>query len=315
MKICILGAGALGSSIGAVLTESGLDVHLVDTWKEHVTVMAEKGLRLKELDTDRVIKVRATDDVRTLGSVDLMILLVKSYSTEQAIRDAVPVIGKDTIVLSLQNGLGNEQIIARVVGKEHVLGGITYAGGVLLAPGHVLAGRKGKLTYIGELDGRKTARVEEISRLLSSAGVQTEVAEDIHARIWNKLLVNIAVSPLSAITGLSHGAMASVQEVVSCAEAAVAEAIAVAKASGVELATEDPCRIWKMATEGLPADHKSSMLQDIEKGSRTEIDFINGAVVQWGKKHGVPTPINSTLMAGVKGIEYRQINLNKSKRG
>lgn len=313
MRICVLGAGALGSSVGGLLTEAGLDVHLVDTWKEHVAAMAEKGLRLKEQDGERVIKVRATDDVRALGSVDLLILLVKSYSTEQSIRGALPVIGKDTMVLSLQNGLGNEEIVAHLIGRDHVLGGVTLAGGVLLGPGHAQIGRKGKPSYIGELDGRRTARAAEVSRLLSSVGLQTEVVEDIQARIWNKLLVNIAVSPLSAITGLPHGGMASVQQVVSCAEAAVAEAIAVAKSAGLALAIEDPSRIWKMATEGLPAEHKSSMLQDIEKGSRTEIDFINGAVVKRGEELGVPTPVNKTLVAAVKGIEYRRRNPTGSK--
>ncbi len=306
MKICVLGAGALGSSIGGLLTEAGLDVHLVDTWKEHVDALNQKGLRLKEQDGERVIKVQATDNVRTLGSIDLMIVLVKSYFTEQAIHSAKSIIGKDTIVLSLQNGLGNEEIIAQVIGKGHVLGGVTHAGGVLLAPAQVLVGRKGKLTYIGELDGKKTTRVNEVSQLFSSAGIQTVVTENIYEKIWSKLLVNVAVSPLSAITGLPHGGMTSVGEVVSCAEAAVAEAVEVARASGVVLPTADPSQVWKMATEGLPQDHKSSMLQDIEKGSRTEIDFINGAVVKWGEQHGVPTPVNRTLVAGMKGIEYRQ---------
>lgn len=313
MKICVLGAGALGSSIGGLLTEAGLEVFLVDTWKEHIAAMIQNGLRLREQGSERLIKVRATDDVRTLGAVDLVILLVKSFFTEQAIRSAKSVIGDETIVLSLQNGLGNEEIIAEAIGKGHVLGGVTHTGAVLLGPGQVLISRKGKLTYIGELDGMKTDRANEVSRLLSSAGIQTDVTENIYEKIWNKLLVNVAVSPLSAITGLPHGGMANVREVVGCAEAAVAEAMTVAGVAGVFLATEDPSQIWRLATEGLPADHKSSMLQDIEKGARTEIDFINGAVVKWGAKYGVPTPVNKTLVAGVKGIEYRQQNLKTSE--
>lgn len=309
MKICVLGAGALGSSIGGLLTEAGLDVYLVDKRKEHVDAMVRKGLRLQEQDNERVIRVQATDNVHTLGSIDLMIVLVKSHFTEEAIHSAKSVIGKDTIVLSLQNGLGNEEIIAQVVGKDHVLGGVTYAGGVLLAPAQVLVGRKGKLTYIGELDGKKTTRETEVSQLLNSAGIQTVVSDNIYEKIWSKLLVNVAVSPLSAITGLPHAGMAKVGEIVSCAMAAVAEAVEVARASGVILPPEDPSQIWKLATEGLPTDHKSSMLQDVEKGTRTEIDFINGAIVKWGEKYGVPTPVNKTLVAGVKGIEYRQQNV------
>lgn len=305
MKTCVLGAGALGSSIGGLLTEAGVEVHLVDTWKEHVSAMQRNGLLLREPDTDRVIRVRATDDVRTLGSVDLMIVLVKSYLTESAIRSAKSLVGRDTVILSLQNGLGNEEIIAEVFGKDHVLGGITYAGGVLLAPGHVLTGRRGKLTYIGELDGRRTARADRIKELFDSAGIETIVADNISEKIWSKLLVNVAVGPLSVITGLPHAAMARVEDVVRCAEVAVAEAAEVARASGTFLAVEDPAQIWRLATQGLPAGHKSSMLQDIEKGSRTEIDFINGAVVRLAERCGVPAPVNRTLVAGVKGIEHR----------
>lgn len=304
MKICVLGAGALGSSIGGLLTEAGLDVYLVDTWKEHVDAMIHKGLRLTEQDNERVIAVRATDNLHTLGVIDLLIVLVKSYFTEEAVFSAKSMVGTDTMVLSLQNGLGNEEIIAKVIGEDHVLGGVTHAGAVLLAPAQVLAGWKGKRTYIGALDRKKTARANEISQMFNAAGIETVVAGNIYEKIWNKLLVNVAVSPLSAITGLPHAGMAGVREVVCCAEAAVAEAIAVAKAGGVVMATEDPSQIWKMATEGLPKDHKSSMLQDIEKGARTEIDFINGAVVKRGEQHGVPTPVNRTLVAGVKGIEY-----------
>jgi 2-dehydropantoate 2-reductase len=305
MKIGVLGTGAMGSAIGGLLTESGLDVLLVDPWKEHVEAMEENGLVLEEQGDKRLIRVRATGDVRNVGSVDLVILLVKSYVTERAIRDFAPLIGTDTVVLSLQNGLGNEEIIAGIIGQDRVLGGVTHAGAVLLEAGHVQCSRKGKLTYIGELDGRNTERVLEVSRLLSAAGLDTDVAEDIYEKIWSKLLVNVAVSPISAITGLSHGGMAAVPEVLACAGAAVAEAMAVARAAAVKLTTEDPSEVWRAATAGLPGEHKSSMLQDIEKGSRTEIDFINGAVARWGEKHGVPTPVNRTLVAAVKGIEYR----------
>jgi 2-dehydropantoate 2-reductase len=160
----------MGSAIGDLLTEGRLYVLLVDPWKEHVRAMVAKGLILEEQDEEQVILVQATDDVHQVGSVDLVILTAKSYATEQAVRGTEPLIAADTVALSLPNSLGNEEIIARVIGKDHRLGRVTHAGAVLRGPGHVQSSRKDKLTYIGELDGRKTDRALEVMRVLRSAG-------------------------------------------------------------------------------------------------------------------------------------------------
>jgi 2-dehydropantoate 2-reductase len=305
MMICILGAGALGSSIGGVLTEAGLDVYLIDPWAEHVNAMNRQGLKLREDSSDRAVKVRAATDCHGIGPADLILVLVKSYHTKEAIKNAGPIIGDQTVVLSFQNGLGNEDILAEVVGKEHVIGGRTFAGGVLLSPGHVIAGRKGKQTYIGELDGRTTERVNEIARQFNQAGLETIISTNIVGIMWDKLLINVATGALSSITRLPYGELYKVKEVMDCALEAVSEAIAVAKAMGVKLTITDPKKIWHKAAENLPPEFKASMLQDIEKGSRTEIDSINGSVVRLGEKHGIPTPVNRVLVASIKGIEHQ----------
>jgi 2-dehydropantoate 2-reductase len=305
MMICILGAGALGSSIGGVLTEAGLDVYLIDPWAEHVNAMNRQGLKLREDSSDRAVKVRAATDCHGIGPADLILVLVKSYHTKEAIKNAGPIIGDQTVVLSFQNGLGNEDILAEVVGKEHVIGGRTFAGGVLLSPGHVIAGRKGKQTYIGELDGRTTERVNEIARQFNQAGLETIISTNIVGIMWDKLLINVATGALSSITRLPYGELYKVKEVMDCALEAVSEAIAVAKAMGVKLTITDPKKIWLKAAENLPREFKASMLQDIEKGSRTEIDSINGSVVRLGEKHGIPTPVNRVLVASIKGIEHQ----------
>jgi 2-dehydropantoate 2-reductase len=229
---------------------------------------------------------------------------VKSYHTKEAIINAGPIIGDKTVVLSFQNGLGNEDILAEVVGKERVIGGRTFAGGVLLSPGHVIAGRKGKQTYIGELDGRTTERVIQIAKQFNQAGLETIISSNIIGIMWDKLLINVATGALSGITRLPYGGLYKVKEVMDCAVEAVSEGIAVAKARGVELTITDPKEIWLKAAEKLPPEFKASMLQDIEKGSRTEIDSINGSVVRLGEKHGVPTPVNRVLVASIKGIEH-----------
>jgi 2-dehydropantoate 2-reductase len=305
MKICILGAGSLGSAIGGALTAGGLDVWLMGRpGSAHIEAMRQKGLTLIEGGVERTVKVRVATDAREVGPVDLLVVLVKSRSTEEAIQGAGPLIGERTIALSLQNGLGNEEILIERLGKERVLGGRTYAGGNLAAPGRVIVGVKGKKTLIGEWDGTATERVTGIAALLNRAGMDTQVSSDIRAVIWNKLLVNVSTGAICAITGLPYGKLNQVKEAVDCGAAAVAEAMAVARAEGVTLSITDPREAWNRAVEGLPFGFKTSMRQDIEKGEKTEIDFINGAVVRLGEKRGVPTPVNRTLVAAIKGIEF-----------
>jgi 2-dehydropantoate 2-reductase len=303
MKICMLGSGSLGSALGGVLTEGGNDVWLIDAWAEHVDAMNRHGLVLREGGGDRAVKVKASTSPEGIGLVDLIVVLVKSYHTREAIASAGAIIGPDTVVMSLQNGLGHEEILAEVVGNQHVLAGKTYAGGLLLEPGHVIAGTKGKYTHIGELDGRITERATRIAETFSRAGLPTEVSTNIMGTMWDKLLINVATGALSAITRLPYGDLYSVPEVKQCALAAVNEAIAVAKALGVKLTSDKPEDAWNLAAEGLPREFKASMLQSIEKGAPTEIDFINGSVVRWGERNRVATPVNRALVACVKGIE------------
>ena len=303
MKICMLGSGALGSALGGVLTEAGHQVWLVDSWLEHVDAMNRRGLVLRDGGVDRTVKVKARTSADGIGPADLVVVLVKSYHTREAIEKAGAIVGPDTAVMSLQNGLGHEEILSQVVGREHVLAGKTYAGGVVLGPGHVIAGTRGKQTYIGELDGRITERAKEIAETFSRAHLPTTVSTNIMGTMWDKLLINVATGALSGITRLPYGGLYSVPELKQCALGAVREAIDVAKALGVKLTSENPEDAWALAAEGLPAEFKASMLQSIEKGAPTEIDFINGSVVRWGERCHVPTPLNKALVACVKGIE------------
>lgn len=303
MKICMLGSGALGSALGGVLTEGGNEVWLIDAWAGHVDAMNSRGLTLLDDGVDRTVKVRARTSPDSIGPVDLIVVLVKSYHTREAIETARAIVGPGTVVMSLQNGLGHEEILADAVGKGRVLAGKTYAGGVLLGPGHVIAGTRGKQTYIGELDGVITERATRIAETFIRAGLPTTVSANIMGTMWDKLLVNVATGALSGITRLPYGGLYSVPEVKECALAAVAEGVSVAKALGVKLTSEKPEDAWALAAEGLPAEFKASMLQSIEKGAPTEVDFINGSVVRWGQRCNVPTPINKAFVACVKGIE------------
>ena len=303
LKICILGAGALGGALGGVLTEAGNEVWLVNRNADQVDAMNSRGLLLRDGGVDRAVPVHAATTAAPVGVADLVVVLVKSFHTREAMQAATSLLGPGTAVLSLQNGLGHEDILADIVGRERVLAGKTYVGGAQLAPGHVLIGTRGKDTHIGELDGSRSARVQRIADTFNAAGLETFVSDNILGTMWDKLLINVATGALSGITRLTYGELYQQPELQACGVAAVAEAMAVARASGIVLGITDPLDAWRKAGAGLPYEFKTSMLQSLEKVSVTEIDFVNGSVVRAGARCGVPTPVNQTLVACIKGVE------------
>ncbi len=303
MKICILGAGALGSTFGAWLSEAGHDTWLLNRPNAHLDAIAHDGLEVTTTDGTRRLQVRTAVDAEAVGVVDLVVVLVKSFATTAAMTQARALVGLHTLVLSLQNGLGHEELLAEIVGQERVIAGKTYVGGVLLGPGQIRSGVVGKRTIIGELDGQLSARVQAVAAVFDNAGLATTVSGNILGTLWDKLLVNVATGALTGITQLSYGQLYSEPLLRDVALQAVGEAIAVARIAGVELTLREPQAAWELAREGLPPSFKTSLLQSLQKGSITEIDFINGAVVRLGQQYRVPTPVNATLVACIKGIE------------
>jgi 2-dehydropantoate 2-reductase len=324
MKIAVLGAGSLGSALGGVLAEHGHDVVLVNRNAAFCSAVNAHGLTLQEggaAGTPRSVRLQAVQSLEALEALqdvasqpvrlmpfdlaafDLMLVLVKSKDTEAVVRSALPWISEHTVVMSLQNGLGHEDIIGAIVGKECVLAGKTYVGGLLTAPGVVTVGRAGKDTIIGELDGRITPRALAMGQAFNDAGLLTTVSDNITGAMWDKILVNVATGAITGITRLVYGLMYQVPELEATACAAVAEAMSVARAKGITLSITEPLVAWNKAGRGLPFEFKASMLQTLEKNSVTEIDYINGAIVQAGKLLGIPTPVNETLVALIKGIE------------
>ena len=305
MKIVMLGAGALGSTIGRTLAMAKNEVYFVDMWKEHVDKINAQGLHMTDESNDWYVKVDARTNGEGIDEADLVIVLVKSFATKSAVEQLkkTNVIGENTVVMSLQNGLGNEETIASVVGEENVISGKTYVGGRLIEAGYISAGVKGKWTYIGELNGAKTERIQKVCDVFNEAGLLCEVSDNIKGLIWDKLLINVAAGALCGITRLPYGPLYEEEYIKEVAVDAIQEAINVAKAAGVKLKSEDPEYPWYAASEGLPATFKTSILQSLELKRPTEIDFINGSVCEWGKKYNIPTPVNKTLVACVKGIE------------
>lgn len=302
MKVCVLGAGSLGSTIGGVLAQAGNEVHFVGR-APHMDAINENGLEMVTpagVEMAHPIGHTVPDGI---GKVDLVIVLCKAFDTKHTIEEAHELIGPDTAVMSLQNGLGAEDVLCEAVGAEHVIGGKTYIGGMLLQPGRVQATIPGKDTFIGELDGRITPRVQAIGKAFEDAGMHCIVSGNIMGVIWDKLLVNVATGAVCGVTHLPYGPMYEEEKLVACACAAVQEGMDVAAAAGVKLTYSNPMDVLELARTGLPYDFKPSILQSLEKHRPTEVGVINGAVVTQGKKYGVPTPVNETLQALVGGVE------------
>jgi len=297
-----VGAGAMGCLYGGHLAEAGVDVSLVDVWREHVDAINAKGLHMTGVSGDRVVHVPATTDPETVGKVDLVLLFVKSYDTAQAMRDSGSLIGGDTCVLTLQNGLGNLEAITEVVGVGRVLGGTTSHGSTLVSPGEIRHAGVGP-TVIGTLDGGSRSMAETAADMFNGAGLQTRVSGDVRGDIWGKVLVNLGINALTALTGLRNGQLLEIPELRLLMRLAVEEGMMVAEADGVDLSIIDHVAHVYEVAEATGAN-RSSMLQDVDRGRRTEIDALNGAVVGLGEKLGVETPVNRALTALVKGLEH-----------
>jgi 2-dehydropantoate 2-reductase len=302
MKTAVIGAGAMGSLFGGLLARSGEEVWLVDIWKDHVEAIRSRGLQLEDQGETSAIPVRATTEIGDVGRADLVLLFVKTYHTEKAVSDALPLVKEDTVFLTLQNGLGNEEAICRQVDRSKVLLGVTGRGATLLGPGHIRNGGMGK-TFIGELGGAISERTARIARTFSRAGLEMEVSPRIHDLVWDKLLVNVGINVLGALTGYKNGQLLEQAETRDLMEALVREAADVARSLGVQL-TGDPLERVRAVAE-LTGHNRCSMGQDIDFKRKTEIDVINGAVVREAERLGIPAPVNRTVTQLIRAIEKR----------
>ena len=290
MKTVIMGAGAMGGLFGGLLAFSGEEVWLVDVQKEQVDVINSVGLTLEEGDKLQIIGVNATRDIASIGKADLVIFFVKTYHTEQAVSDALALEKEDTIFLTLQNGLGNEEIICKRIDRKKVMLGVTGQGATFLGPGHVRHAGRGK-TFIGELDPGVSDRAAQVARMFREADIETEVSANIHDLIWDKLLVNVGINALTALTELKNGQLLDYPETLRIMEALVSEAAEVARQKGIRI-EGNPIEKVKAVAEATK-ENRSSMGQDIDFRRKTEIDAINGAVVREAKRLGLPAPLQS----------------------
>jgi 2-dehydropantoate 2-reductase len=300
MKTVMMGAGAMGSLFGGLLTRAGEEVWLVGNRKEQIDTICSVGLTFEEKEKLHIISMKATSEVASVGKADLVIFFVKTYDIENAVSDALALEKEGTIFLTLQNGLGNEEVICQKIDRKKVMLGVTGHGATLLGPGHIRHAGWGK-TVIGELDHRITDRATRIAQMFCEAGIETEVSSNIHNHVWGKLLVNVGINALTALTGFKNGQLLDYPETSRLMEKLVFEAAEVARRKGVRI-EEDPIEKVREAI-GATKENRSSMGQDFDHRQKTEIDAINGAVVREAQPLGIPVPFNQTVTDLVKAIE------------
>lgn len=304
-RVVVVGAGAMGGLFGGLLAERGLDVTLVDTWREHIAAIAARGLCIVGVGGERAVQVKATADPAAIPAADVVLFQCKAFANRAAAGSVKHLFGAGAAAISFQNGLGNEEALGAVLGAGNVLGGLTAQAGLVESPGVVR--NFGDLpTHIGEVGGGHSPRVVAIAAAFTRHGLPTTASADIKRDKWKKLLGNVALGAISAVTDLRSFEIMRVPELRESALRALDEAAAVAKAEGIALdpaeAREVLMRLVDTAGGGTGMS-KSSMREDIARRRRTEIDTIHGGVARLGRARGIATPTIDAMIALVKGLE------------
>jgi 2-dehydropantoate 2-reductase len=301
VKVCVVGCGAVGSLFAANLARlDDVEVWAYDLARDHVDAINESGLSLSGAESVHA-QLRATDDARELPPCDFGIVATKAMHTGPAIAAAGHAFA-DGCVASVQNGIGNEEEIAQHVTR--VIRGTTFPAGKVVAPGHVQWDVKGDTTF-GPFEPQPApqAEIERLAEACTRAGMPTQAVQDARGPQWRKLIFNAATNPLGALTRLTHGRVCERPDLRALVSKLVDEGKAVAAAQGIELDADPEELIDHAARKDVAYDHKASMLQDVEARRQTEIDFLNGGIVRFGREQGVSTPLNAAIWALVKGLE------------
>jgi 2-dehydropantoate 2-reductase len=301
VRVCVVGCGAVGSLFAANLAQlEDVEVWAYDLDRAHVDAINRDGLRLSGAG-DVVGRLRATADAAELPACDFGIVATKAMHTAAAI-EATAAAFTSGCVASVQNGVGNEEAIAAHVGR--VIRGTTFPAGRIVEPGHVQWDVKGDTT-LGpfEPSPAPAGQIERLADACTRGGMPTHAVADARGPQWRKLIFNASTNPVGALTGLTHGRVCENPELRRLVSGLVDEGKAVAAAQGIELDADPEALIDHAARPDVAYDHKASMLQDVEARRRTEIDWLNGGIVRFGREHGVPTPLNQAIVALVKGVE------------
>lgn len=303
MKIAIVGSGAMGSLIGGLLIKKDKDVIFFDPWKEHVDAINKKGLLMEESGKKgECVKVTATTDPKSIGLVDAIIFLVKGPKTLETIKDVSSMIDEDTIVITMQNGLGNTDIIAEHVKEENVGFGVIDFSAVLVGPGHINYQLADARIACNTKNGNKNPRFNELIKIMNDAGINAYISDDADYGIWNKLVINANYNVLCGITGLRMGKLIDQESSWELMKGITRELVDVANKKGIGLKYEE-CMAHLEELGQKVRLHYPSLTQDVARKVPTEIDALNGAIIREGQILGVATPYNEVVYNLMKTIE------------
>lgn len=306
MNIVIVGGGAIGRLFGSFLARGENEITLLDVDNEVVNAMQDDGIGVMASgsdDPDMVtpVPVTAITDAKLVVQCDLVLLMVKSFATRMATQSIAHLINDDCPLLCVQTGLGNIEVMEQVVPRKHIIAGFTFMSGTALGGSKVRFGREGK-TYIGELDGQISERVQNIANVFEASGITTQVSSRIMGRLWCKVIVYSAINPLSSILKVPNGCLTGKMESITLMKRLLDEGKAVADAVGIDLVYTDLYELLFDACQR-SANNLSSMLQDILNDRQTEIEAQNGAICGYAAEYGVPVPTHQAMVELVKLLE------------
>lgn len=297
-RFAVVGTGGVGGYFGARLASAGFETTFLARGA-HLDAIRRDGLRIVEPDGGFTVAAEATDDPARIGPVDFALFAVKLWDTETAAEQCRPLIGPDTAVLSLQNGVDSEPVLARVLGAGHVMGGVAEISAAITAPGTITRFSPFQRIKGGELEPRDDARLRRLAEACEAAGIAWQQPDDIQVAIWTKFTFLVGLSALTALTRRPIGAVRSDPDTRALLRRVVDETVAVGRAKGVSLADDLTDR--QMAfIDSLPAEMRASMAMDLEKGQRLELPWLSGAVVRMGRELGVDATANGFVVAALK---------------
>jgi 2-dehydropantoate 2-reductase len=302
MKVAVIGAGAMGSLFGAMLAEAGNEVWLYDIWTEHVQAINRDGLSIERQGKSRTVRLNATTDPEQIGQAELTIIFVKSTQTRIAAKTAQQIAGSDGSVMTLQNGMGNADLIAEAISPDRILAGTTSHGATMLGAGSIRHAGVGATTigaWATTDPGRQ--RAVKFADFFNRTGIETEAVDDVRRVVWNKLLINIGINAITALSGIKNGQILDLEITRALSRAAVEEAMAVARTLDIEIKEDAVDIVFKVAEA--TAVNRSSMGQDVDNKRQTEITTINGFIVREAKRLGIEVPINFALTALIQTLE------------
>lgn len=305
-KIAIVGCGAMGSVYAALMVDAGHEVHAVTLWPDHAEAMRTRGLRCEGASGDRTVPIHASTTTEGIGACDLVIIATKAFDVEAAARSCIELLGPETIVQTIQNGLGSPEIAASILGADRLAVGVVGGfGASIRAPGH--AHHNGmEMIRFGAFAGLPKQLLQASAKIWESAGFKVELFDDIRQMVWEKLIMNVAFSGTACTTGLTVGEILGDADAWSVARACAEEAIVVAKASNVRMNVGDPIEHIRKLGAKIP-DARPSMLLDYSAGRRCEVEAINGAIPRLGKPLGIATPVNDTVVGIIRSRERRTL--------